>query len=63
MIRIVDRLAMSNEYLTFGGHLSATRVDDATVVAITSPNRCSVAAGTPRPGMRRASSSPPSSLG
>jgi hypothetical protein len=37
MIRIVDRLGATNEYLTFGGHLSAVPLPGATVVAITSP--------------------------
>jgi hypothetical protein len=37
LIRIVDRLAVSNEYLTFGGHLSAASIDGATVAAFSSP--------------------------
>lgn len=37
MIRIVDRLRVTNEYLTFGGHLDAGTVDDAIVAAFTSP--------------------------
>jgi hypothetical protein len=37
MIRIVDRLEVSNEFLTFGGHLSAAEVDDATVAVFRSP--------------------------
>jgi hypothetical protein len=37
MIRLVDRLHVTNEYLTFGGRLDAGTVDDATVVAFTSP--------------------------
>jgi hypothetical protein len=37
LIRIIDRLHETNEYLTFGGHLSAARLDDVVVVAITSP--------------------------
>ncbi len=36
-IRIVDRLNVSNEYLTFGGHLAAAAVDDATIAVFTSP--------------------------
>ncbi len=36
-IRLVDRLRVSNEYLTFGGHLSAAAVDDATVAVFMSP--------------------------
>lgn len=30
LIRVVDRLGVSNEYVTFGGHLSAAEVDGAT---------------------------------
>jgi hypothetical protein len=37
MIRIVDRLRVTNEYLTFGGRLDAGSVDDAIVAAFTSP--------------------------
>ena len=37
MIRIVDRLRVTNEYLTFGGRLDAGTVDDAIVAAFTSP--------------------------
>ena len=37
LIRIVDRLKVSNEYLTFGGDLSADSVDDAVVAVFTSP--------------------------
>ncbi len=37
MIRLVDRLRVTNEYLTFGGRLDAAMVDDAIVVAFTSP--------------------------
>lgn len=37
LIRLVDRLGVSNEYLTFGGHLDAARVDDAVVAAFASP--------------------------
>ena len=37
LIRLVDRLEVSNEYLTFGGHLSAAHVDDATVAVFHSP--------------------------
>ena len=37
MIRIVDRLRVTNEYLTFGGRLDAGSVDDAMVAAFTSP--------------------------
>ncbi len=36
VIRIVDRLHVSNEYLTFGGRLSADLVDDVVVVVFTS---------------------------
>lgn len=35
-IRIIDRLAISNEYLTFGGDLEAAATDDATVAVFTS---------------------------
>jgi hypothetical protein len=33
LIRIIDRLGVSNEYLTFGGRLTAERLD-ATIVAV-----------------------------
>jgi hypothetical protein len=36
-IRIVDRLKVTNEYLTFGGHLTAAKVKGVTVAVITSP--------------------------
>lgn len=36
LIRIVDRLKVSNEYLTFGGGLSAASIQDATVAVFTS---------------------------
>ncbi len=37
LIRLVDRLGVSNDYLTFGGHLDAARIDDAVVAAFASP--------------------------
>ena len=37
LIRLVDRLGVSNEYLTFGGHLDAARIDDVVVAAFASP--------------------------
>ena len=37
MIRIVDRLKVSNEFLTFGGSVSADRFEGTTVVAFVSP--------------------------
>jgi hypothetical protein len=37
LIRLVDRLGVSNEYLTFGGHLDAALVDDVVIAAFTSP--------------------------
>jgi hypothetical protein len=37
MIRIVDRLDVTNEYLTFGGHLSADVVDGVVIAVFTSP--------------------------
>ena len=37
LIRIVDRLKVSNEYLTFGGSFVADTVDDAVVSVFTSP--------------------------
>jgi hypothetical protein len=37
MIRLFDRLVVTNEYLTFGGHLSAADVDGVTVAMFTSP--------------------------
>jgi hypothetical protein len=36
MIRLVDRLQVSNEYLTFGGRLDAAMIDDAVVAVFTS---------------------------
>lgn len=36
-IRVVDRLAVSNEWLTFGGHLSAAWVDGMIAAAFVSP--------------------------
>jgi len=36
-IRIVDRLAVANEYLGFGGDLAVDRVDGIVVVVFTSP--------------------------
>lgn len=37
LIRLVDRLGVSNEYLTFGGHLDAALIDGVVVVAFASP--------------------------
>ena len=37
LIRITDRLAVTNEYVTFGGRLTAAEVDGVTVAAFTSP--------------------------
>jgi hypothetical protein len=37
LIRIMDRLRVTNEYLTFGGHLSVDLVGDAAVAAFVSP--------------------------
>ena len=37
LIRLVDRLGISNEYLTFGGHLDAALVEDVVVAAFASP--------------------------
>lgn len=37
LIRIVDRLPVTNEYLTFGGHLSAALVDGVVVAVFSSP--------------------------
>ena len=37
LIRLVDRLGVSNEYLTFGGHLDAALIDDVVVAAFASP--------------------------
>lgn len=37
LVRLVDRLGVSNEYLTFGGHLDAAAVDDVVVAAFASP--------------------------
>lgn len=37
MIRLSDRFGVSNEYLAFGGRLSAAAVDGATIAVFTSP--------------------------
>lgn len=37
LIRIVDRLQVTNEYLTFGGRLAAASIDGAVLAAFTSP--------------------------
>ncbi len=37
-VTIVDRLGISNEYVTFGGHLTVAEVDDMTVVIFVSPS-------------------------
>jgi len=37
LIRMVDRLHVTNEYLTFGGHLSAAKVGGPAVAAFVSP--------------------------
>jgi hypothetical protein len=37
LIRIVDRLRVSNEYLTFGGHVTVDVVDGTAVAVFTSP--------------------------
>jgi hypothetical protein len=37
LIRIVDRLHVTNEYLTFGGHLSAAMVDGVAIATFLSP--------------------------
>jgi hypothetical protein len=37
LIRLVDRLGVSNEYLTFGGRLDAALVDGVVVAAFASP--------------------------
>ena len=36
-IQIVDRLHVSNEYLTFGGRLAAASIEDTTIAVFTSP--------------------------
>jgi hypothetical protein len=36
LVRLVDRLGVSNEYLTFGGHLDAATVDDIVIAAFAS---------------------------
>jgi hypothetical protein len=37
LIRLVDRVPVTNEYLSFGGHLSVAPVDDGAVAVFTSP--------------------------
>jgi len=37
LIRLVDRLGVSNEYLTFGGHLDAASVNDLVIASFVSP--------------------------
>jgi hypothetical protein len=36
-IRLVDRLGVTNDYLTFGGRLDAAEVEDAVIAAFASP--------------------------
>ncbi len=36
-VRILDRFGISNDYVTFGGHLAADVVDGVTVCVLTSP--------------------------
>src|ERR671925_423881 len=36
-IRIEDRLHVVNDYLSFGGRLTADRIDDATILVFVSP--------------------------
>ena len=36
-IRLVDRFGISNEYLTFGGHLDAASIDGVVIAAFSSP--------------------------
>jgi hypothetical protein len=36
-VRLVDRLGVTNDYLTFGGRLDAAEVEDAVVAAFASP--------------------------
>ena len=36
-IRLLHRFPVTHEYLTFGGHLSAARVDGSTIAVFTSP--------------------------
>jgi hypothetical protein len=36
LIRLVDRLGFSNDYVTFGGHLDAALIDDVVVAAFAS---------------------------
>jgi hypothetical protein len=36
-VRVVDRLSVSNEFLTFGGHFRAGGVNDMTVCVLESP--------------------------
>ena len=37
LIRLVDRVPVTNEYLSFGGHLSVAPVDNSAVAVFTSP--------------------------
>jgi hypothetical protein len=36
-IRLVDRIPVTNEYLTFGGHLAAGRIGESVIAVFTSP--------------------------
>jgi hypothetical protein len=36
-VRLVDRLGVTNDYLTFGGRLDAAQVDDAVIAVFNSP--------------------------
>ena len=53
LIRLVDRLGISNEYLTFGGHLDAAEIDDIVVAAFASQAPLLSRGGTPGMGRRR----------
>ena len=63
LIRIVDRLHVTNEYLTFGGRLSAQIVDGVAIAVFNSPAPLLRRGGHSQDGTRVPRRSAPSSVG
>lgn len=63
LLRIVDRLKASNEYLTFGGHLAAASIEGTTVAVFTSPAPLLRRGGHSQGWTMERSASAPSSAG